>query len=184
MADRKLPTLRRLPPDQERSLANFIRKNERDWWLNKATIKEAIAVTRMFKDFEFSDRQFSDIASRVRKYWGCVGLSKVLPKRIYLLCNRNGLVKIGVSVDPESRAKSMQSTDQHIVLVYQSGPIGQSKKAGYALEKRLHQIFDKVRVYGEWFALESRHVDWIELTLSRYNSESDDIVTLNMEGGY
>jgi len=76
---------------------------------------------------------------------------------IYIMRHTNGLFKIGFSSRPEEREKTLQAEDPrlHMIGFFIGTP---------ATEKRLHQIFADLRVRGEWFRLEDRHVDWI-LTL-------------------
>jgi hypothetical protein len=73
---------------------------------------------------------------------------------IYLMRHRNGLVKIGRSRNPVAREKTLQAEDPRLEMFF----YGNGDKH---IERRLHRIFHELRVRGEWFKLERRHVDWI-----------------------
>jgi len=78
-------------------------------------------------------------------------------KYVYLMKHSNGFVKIGFSTNPRAREKTLQAEDPRIEML---GFFAASND----VERKLHQIFADLRVRGEWFRLEERHVDWI-LTL-------------------
>lgn len=82
---------------------------------------------------------------------------------IYLIKHVNGLVKIGRSRKPKAREQTLQAEDPRLEMIG-------CFQAHNHIEKRLHSIFHDLRVRGEWFRLEDRHVEWIKLVLS--NSES------------
>lgn len=68
--------------------------------------------------------------------------------RIYVMQNSQGYVKIGVSVNPEHRAKSLQTGSCYqIVELFFTGPCYNA----YYLEKLAHDYFRGVKVYGEWY---------------------------------
>ena len=77
---------------------------------------------------------------------------------LYLMRHSNGLTKIGRSVQPKAREKTLQAEDPRLEMILCVD--GQ----GYR-EKTLHRIFDELRVRGEWFRLEDRHVEWIKFFL-------------------
>ena len=63
-----------------------------------------------------------------------------------------GEVKIGRSVNPFNRVKSVQASQPHEVkLVLVSGPVEKPSKR----EKELHDLFASYRLRGEWFAPEA-----------------------------
>jgi len=78
-----------------------------------------------------------------------------LPKFVYLVRSSDGLVKIGHSINPEARTKQLGCNE--LIHFFQCD--------GLRTEKRLHKIFSPVRVRGEWFNLQSRHIDWIQFLL-------------------
>ena len=78
------------------------------------------------------------------------------PDKLYLMKHVNGLVKIGVSKNPKAREKTLQAEDPRLHKIFEC-------EASYWAEARLHKIFADLRVRGEWFNLDQRHVDWITL---------------------
>ena len=77
---------------------------------------------------------------------------------LYLMRHSNGLTKIGRSVQPKAREKTLQAEDPRLEMILCVE--GQGHR-----EKTLHRIFDELRVRGEWFRLEDRHVEWIKFFL-------------------
>lgn len=72
---------------------------------------------------------------------------------IYLMKNsRNNLVKIGYSVDPSFREKTLQSEEPEIDLI--ASWIGSCED-----EQALHRRYKEKRVRGEWFRLSADDVD-------------------------
>lgn len=70
------------------------------------------------------------------------------PSRIYVMKNSIGFVKIGVSLNPEHRAKSLQTGSCYqIVSLYFTEPCYNA----YYLEKLAHNYFRSVKEYGEWY---------------------------------
>lgn len=58
----------------------------------------------------------------------------------------NGPVKIGKSIDPEARLRSLQTSHAtELTLIRVVG-------GGHAAESWLHKRYDKLRIRGEWFA--------------------------------
>ena len=69
---------------------------------------------------------------------------------IYLMLNkRNGLVKIGTSIRPKFREKTLQGEEPEIYLI----SIWQAPRE---IEKELHKRFSDKKKRGEWFKLKSR----------------------------
>lgn len=65
---------------------------------------------------------------------------------------QNNLYKIGKSINPERRERTLQSEKPNIKLV---------KVWDNDIEKKLHKIYDKQRVRGEWFNLNQVQVRYI-----------------------
>lgn len=68
--------------------------------------------------------------------------------KIYLMYNdTNGLVKIGRSINPSTREKTLQgeAPKTEIIALW---------NAPKQVEKKLHQIFENKRLRGEWFNLD------------------------------
>lgn len=67
---------------------------------------------------------------------------------IYLMKNeRNGLVKIGKSISPKFRERTLQSQEPEISMIFVSCLCEE------IIEKDLHEKFSEKRVRGEWFNL-------------------------------
>jgi hypothetical protein len=76
---------------------------------------------------------------------------------IYLIRDNNtGLVKIGRSIDPSLREKTIQSENPNLDLFWIS-PITQPKT-----EKKLHIILKDKRIRGEWFDLTDGDIEIIK----------------------
>ena len=73
---------------------------------------------------------------------------------VYLMKHKNGFTKIGWSRNPEARERTLQAEDPMLEMIAYW-------EDDRSTEKRLHQIFDSLRVRGEWFNLEKHHIDWI-----------------------
>jgi hypothetical protein len=80
------------------------------------------------------------------------------PKRpgyVYLMRNeRNGCTKIGFSIDPAYRERTLQSQEPEVRLLFcWPGTRGD--------EKALHERFADRRVRGEWFHLSDAEIEAI-----------------------
>jgi hypothetical protein len=78
---------------------------------------------------------------------------------LYLMRHTNGLTKIGRSKNPQKREKTLQAEDPRLEMIFHC-------EANEFVERRLHKIFDSVRVRGEWFNLLPHHVEWIVFVLT------------------
>ena len=67
---------------------------------------------------------------------------------------RNGAFKIGRSITPEKRERTLQSEVPEIVMRF-------SIPADEAHEKHLHDYFEGKNMRGEWFALEPSDLLWV-----------------------
>ena len=79
------------------------------------------------------DRQTSSIADR---------------QFVYLIKSESGLFKIGISADPRARLSSIISSSgfgAELIAFYKT------KELAATVEKKLHKLFSKYRVRGEWF---------------------------------
>lgn len=76
---------------------------------------------------------------------------------IYMMVNnRNGLIKIGKSIKPEARERTLQSEEPDVSMIFVS-PLCLS-----SIERDLHKKFSEKRVRGEWFNLTSDDVMFIK----------------------
>jgi hypothetical protein len=87
---------------------------------------------------------------------------------IYLMSHTNGLTKIGKSVDPKAREKTLQAEDPRLEMIFHH-------PSWDGLERKLHRIFADLRVRGEWFKLEDRHIDWIMFFLKSINPQQEAV---------
>jgi len=70
-------------------------------------------------------------------------------RKLYVMCMPNGIVKIGVSVDPQNRLSGIQTGNPYSVNILATAcDIDASK-----VEKRLHSKYDEYSMEGEWFDL-------------------------------
>lgn len=86
-------------------------------------------------------------------------INLVEPKmsHIYLMKNiRNGYYKIGRSINPEYRERTLQSEAPEIEMIFAS-PL---TYAGY--EKKLHIKFKEKRIRGEWFSLNLKDIEFVK----------------------
>ncbi len=74
---------------------------------------------------------------------------------LYLMRHSNGLTKIGKSVNPRAREKTLQAEDPRLRLIFKA------KDCGH-LERELHDRFSSLRKRGEWFDLSEDQVRWIK----------------------
>jgi len=81
---------------------------------------------------------------------------------VYLMRHQNGLTKIGKSNNPSTRERTLQAEDPRLEMIFHC-------KSRGSIERRLHQIFESVRVRGEWFDLMPHHVEWIAFILDGMN---------------
>ncbi|MGC6468557.1 MAG: GIY-YIG nuclease family protein [Chitinophagales bacterium] len=83
---------------------------------------------------------------------------------VYLMKDTsNGFYKIGVSNKPEYRERTLQSEKPTIELITsKSYP---SREMALAIEKAMHNLFEKKRLRGEWFKLSSSDVNQVKESL-------------------
>lgn len=74
---------------------------------------------------------------------------------LYLLYSESGLYKIGISNDIEKRMKALQGASGFKItcLAYYK-----TKENARTVEGKLHKLFKKFRVEGEWFDFKGRFV--------------------------
>lgn len=69
------------------------------------------------------------------------------PRRVYLISDESGRVKIGVSNDIDGRLRSLQTANPEKLTLLATC------HGGEALEKRLHERYEDRRLEREWFKL-------------------------------
>ena len=149
---------------------------EEQWWMGDYVdgvgrmidaVQEAIEDARIEQQRAEEERRRTMLASLPRE---------PLPEQrtfVYLMRHTNGLTKIGRSQNPRSREKTLQAEDPRLEMIYHC-------EADSSVENRLHQIYDSVRIRGEWFNLMPHHVDWITAVLQssiERRRNSDTIAT-------
>jgi hypothetical protein len=85
---------------------------------------------------------------------------------------RNGAFKIGRSITPGKRERTLQSEVPEIVMRF-------SIPADESHEKRLHDYFDSKNIRGEWFALEPEDLLWVISYLKQHGDV--ERVSVNFE---
>lgn len=68
-------------------------------------------------------------------------------KNIYAMKSDDGYVKIGISKNPEKRAKSLENRKFKVVDVFYTEPCSNP----YTIERICHEKLSSKRVFGEWF---------------------------------
>lgn len=68
-------------------------------------------------------------------------------RKLYLMQNSQGMFKIGISVDPAKRARTLTNSSGYSISVVAAWLIFDAIKE----ESSLHKIFKKYRKHGEWF---------------------------------
>ncbi|WP_269235008.1 GIY-YIG nuclease family protein [Flavobacterium flavigenum] len=82
---------------------------------------------------------------------------------VYLMVNSDsGYIKIGTSINPHYREKTLHSQEPKIFLIAQW-------KCNKHVEKQLHEKFKDKRIRGEWFNLQLKDLKNIEEFMSNYN---------------
>ncbi|TNF28583.1 MAG: hypothetical protein EP314_03640, partial [Bacteroidetes bacterium] len=77
-------------------------------------------------------------------------------KYVYLIRNNlTGLYKIGNSIEPYRRERTLQSREPDIDMII-------LRKSPYTVETKLHQKYKSKRQRGEWFELSIKDVKDIE----------------------
>ena len=94
---------------------------------------------------------------------------KELPKkrRVYLM-ECGGRYKVGVSVDPEARAKQLGNRPFPVQLLSQSKMV----HCAFEAEKEIHEWLDEYRIDGEWFDIPDGFVDSVVQAIA----DVDDVV--------
>lgn len=74
-------------------------------------------------------------------------------RQLLYLVDAGGLYKIGISQDINKRLKSLQTGSPHTVrcVAYYH-----TDESAMTIERKLHKLFDKYRLSGEWFNFEDK----------------------------
>jgi len=77
---------------------------------------------------------------------------------VYLISSKNGLTKIGIAKDVQSRLSSLNTASPiELSLLFYFNP-----KNARKAEEELHKRFSIKRVKGEWFNLSDGDISWIQ----------------------
>ncbi len=92
-----------------------------------------------------------------------VAYEKTSDQLLYLMENNNGLLKIGISIEPVRRARNLTTASGvpvHLVAVWKLD------KNTRKVEGQLHKSFSKYRLEGDWFSPGSVTPEKIEAKIS------------------
>ena len=65
--------------------------------------------------------------------------------------NLNLVCKIGLSVNPEQRIKSLQGANSRELQVYEKFHVGNSRREGLKVERQIQKMVSEKSLRGEWF---------------------------------
>lgn len=72
---------------------------------------------------------------------------------VYFIREAEGSTKIGVSNNPDARLATMQTGNPRTLTIEaRLGPFGRAE--AYSVERRMHRVFRRWHVRGEWFESE------------------------------
>tara|TARA_R110000782_G_scaffold68732_1_gene138369 strand:+ start:189 stop:776 length:588 start_codon:yes stop_codon:yes gene_type:complete len=127
--------------------------------LQRAEIKDLIELINNKKTIvrdlnKYSSDNWIPLSKRkINQQTGEWVLKEIKPKKTYLIKdNINGLYKIGYSINPKQREKTLQSEKPDIKIV---------KIWNKDIEKQLHKSYKEHRIRGEWFKLNQIQVKFI-----------------------
>lgn len=108
-------------------------------------------------------------------------------RHVYLMKNdRNGFYKIGVSISPKFREKTLQSEEPEVRLIMsvEEDPSETQVSLISALdgEDFLHKTFADKRVRGEWFRLDEEDIDCIRGWFSSWEADRQEAEELAEKG--
>ena len=94
---------------------------------------------------------------------------------VYLITDGN-YYKIGVSTDPESRLKSLQTGNPNKLEIVNTYNVSSSDM--YEMETTLHNMFKDKRVLNEWFDLEYSDIEDIKTLTGKPNSRKESKLSI------
>lgn len=83
---------------------------------------------------------------------------------VYLKMNNKGHYKIGISVDPKTRERTLMAQDPQIKTIAKKKYI--NRKIAGAIEQALHLMYRHKRIRGEWFLLDELDLSELKSTLN------------------
>ena len=150
----------------QRPPVNIWNNIERCWVLRLDIVFEGQTITGIHhSDWEDAVKEIETLTKKLNYYKnellayyneGELQSNSIMYTYVYLLkCNSTGLYKIGRSINPVFREKTLQSQEPDIQSIFISGRTLKSK------EKELHTLFKDKRIRGEWFRLTEQDVEFI-----------------------
>jgi hypothetical protein len=92
-----------------------------------------------------------DLTGFFRSLWRTMAPgNRMIGSFVYVISGEHGMVKVGVSTDPNTRIADLQ-TGSPFRLQFEL--IGMTTGQGYDIESLAHEMLDKHRAEGEWFAV-------------------------------
>ncbi len=77
-----------------------------------------------------------------------------------------GEFKIGESINPTERCKTLQTGNKRKLMIYKTVFCG-TKMQAQAIEASIHERFKHTRISGEWFKISKREVDQVVQEITR-----------------
>ncbi len=116
--------------------------------LNKAySILKEIADLKAIPSFE---EGFMEVLEKTKDI-------KIDPKDVYIIESEEGLIKIGLSRNPQKRLKSLQRQTRYKLKILLVIPNGGREK-----EKEIQERYKKYNVFGEWFEKSPEIMNFIQ----------------------
>ena len=131
-------------------------------------------------------RAFKLVLKRLLKCWLFKSISKNIKQRrkkkknfssLYLM-ECKGMYKIGISNDPERRYNTFLTGNPDIKMICYSKPVS----FAFMLETKLHRLFKKDCVHGEWFKLKEQEVNSIIKLLNNLSEDDYENIANLMKG--
>lgn len=148
--------------------------NQYDWKLKK--LKPTISgikashnlnlseLPRVFLDKFKSSADWADVVALIPKFEDNEVDIQESECFVYLKKNQKGHYKIGISIDPINRERTLMAQDPQIKTIAKKKYI--NKKIAGAIEKAFHQLYSHKRVRGEWFLLDEEDLNELITTLN------------------
>ena len=132
--------------------------------LPEGVVREARELSRIHRERGFLTgsqwRRANALASRI-------GADPGRGCSVYVMQDADSRIKVGISVDPEKRLKTIQTGQGRKVSLIREYPYPDERSA-FAVESSLHRRLSRFRMMGEWFSPEAlSRLDSIMETESR-----------------
>lgn len=129
-----------------------------EFLISKNDAKRLIEDLKRYLTFSNIDEANKEIESNNRiEYANSAKNNTKSPQPSYLYLMRSGnSIKIGISRNPENRLQQLSIGNSNIELIYKKLYSNATK-----IEERLHKKFIKKKIYGEWFNLDQKDIDFI-----------------------